>query len=73
MLDHCIRHKAQYVIAPCCAGFMQNTLKNHPEHVVPTSKKLREAGGGGFLVFCACWGACTAIESYKHMFYLLLF
>jgi len=46
VLDHCIRNGAEYVIAPCCAGFMQNTIQAADEtvDVVPTSQKIREAG-----------------------------
>ena len=53
VLDHCIRNRAQYVIAPCCAGFMQNTLQrttvDGEEETgaappLPTSQRIREAG-----------------------------
>ena len=43
VLDHCIQNQANYVIAPCCAGFMQNTLENNMQQV-PTSISVRNAG-----------------------------
>jgi hypothetical protein len=43
-LDHCIQNKANYVIAPCCAGFMQNTLNDDKNIIIPTSNVIRNAG-----------------------------
>ena len=45
-LDHCIQNNAAYVLAPCCAGFMQNTLlsKEGETTTVPTSSIVRKAG-----------------------------
>ena len=47
-LDHCVAHGAAYVIAPCCAGFIQNSAGNPNGTGAsverPTSGALRDAG-----------------------------
>ena len=47
-LDHCVAHGAAYVLAPCCAGFIQNSAGNPKGTGAalkrPTSATLRNAG-----------------------------